>query len=470
LKIVLSHLKFSCLFPDFKESNGKKLLGLARKAGHSKMEAQKYRTFFGFGFGPIQAGLFIHEAIKSGNFNRFVIAEVNPKLVSQIRGNQGRVNINIAYSDRVEKVALCGIEIYNPEDDQDQRKIIDAISMAEEMATAVPSVNAYRMPSQGSIHRLLAAGIGNKPPIGEPFVIYTAENNIRAAQILQKHVDDQLRIEHQTKFNDYQGQILNTVIGKMSQIVDLKKLSPAFDLIPIVPSSEKAILVEEFNNILISEISIEPCFRRGIKVFREKPDLSPFEETKLFGHNATHASLGFFGNLFGETIVSDLKGYPGLIRFIRAMFIEEAGTALCRKYQGVDEMFSKDNFKRYAEDLLERMLNPFLMDSVDRLTRDVERKLGWDDRMIGAIRLCLKFNVKPDKLAFSAVAALCGIDGCHAEQRMSKLDLLSKQWLETSRSAQEVQTVSQVIKAANEKFSAWEVQGFPHDKLIGIVA
>ncbi len=33
------------------------------------------RTYVGFGFGAIQAGLFLYEAFQSGNFGRLVVAE-----------------------------------------------------------------------------------------------------------------------------------------------------------------------------------------------------------------------------------------------------------------------------------------------------------------------------------------------------------------------------------------------------------
>jgi hypothetical protein len=42
-------------------------------------------TFVGFGFGPIQTGLMLCEAAESGNFDRFVIAEVDQVLVDAVR-------------------------------------------------------------------------------------------------------------------------------------------------------------------------------------------------------------------------------------------------------------------------------------------------------------------------------------------------------------------------------------------------
>ena len=48
------------------------------------------KTFVGFGFGAIQAGLFAYEAGRSGNFRRLVVAEVMPETVEALRNAQGR--------------------------------------------------------------------------------------------------------------------------------------------------------------------------------------------------------------------------------------------------------------------------------------------------------------------------------------------------------------------------------------------
>jgi mannitol-1-phosphate 5-dehydrogenase len=53
-----------------------------------------------------------------------------------------------------------------------------------------------------------------------------------------------------------------------------------------------------------------------------------------------------------------------------------------------------------------RMLNPFLGDLVDRVARDPMRKLGWDDRLVGTMRLALSQGILPRRFALGAAAAL----------------------------------------------------------------
>jgi hypothetical protein len=72
------------------------------------------RTFVGFGFGAIQAGLFLYEAFHSGNFSRLVVAEVLPEAVNAIRTAEGFFSVNIARADRVEVAEVGPIEIHEP--------------------------------------------------------------------------------------------------------------------------------------------------------------------------------------------------------------------------------------------------------------------------------------------------------------------------------------------------------------------
>src|SRR5437868_13608752 len=83
------------------------------------------RTYVGFGFGAIQAGLFLYEAFKSGNFGRLVVAEIVPEVVAAIRKADGYFTVNIAHADCVEQARIGPIEIYNPAEPEDRRQLIE---------------------------------------------------------------------------------------------------------------------------------------------------------------------------------------------------------------------------------------------------------------------------------------------------------------------------------------------------------
>ena len=418
------------------------------------------RTFVGFGFGAIQSGLFLYEAFFSGAFRRLVVAEVLQDVVSAVRLTDNTYGVNIAYHDRVDCARIGRVAIQDPAVDSDRQQVIDAIVEAEELATAVPSVAFYSSDKPGSIHRLLATGLCKKIDQGGPrAVIYAAENHNHAAEILEQRVMEQIP-ENQHAAIRARVRFLNTVIGKMSHVVTDAKEIQTQQLATIAPDFPRAFLVESFNRILISKIDFPEPFQRGIKVLQEKNDLLPFEEAKLYGHNATHALIGYIGALIGAQRVADLQESPGVISLARAAFIEESGEALIRKYRGVDPLFTPDGYREYADDLIERMMNPFLVDSIERVTRDTERKLGWNDRLIGTMRLTLQQGVRPRRYALGAAAALAVLDS-NILDSASPSAVLTKLWGDVPSSAKESEAVLGMIEDASQRLKAWHTAGFP---------
>jgi len=354
------------------------------------------RTYVGFGFGAIQSGLLLYEAFQSGKFSRLVVAEVVPEVIDAIRISRGYF-LNVATAGGIEQHFVEGIEIYNPTVPEDAAKLIDALAEAQEIGTALPSVDFFTRGAP-SVADLLRAAFVKKMNHSElpEAVVYTAENNNHAAEVLESAVG--LGLVDRVQF-------LNTVVGKMSGVVVDEKQIAEDGLARVTPSASRAFLVEEFNRILIDNIKI-PGFKRGIEVFEEKDDLLPFEEAKLYGHNAVHALIGYLANEKGCRYMSDVAEFPDILEAARSAFIDESGAALVKKYAELDLLFSDEGFRAYAEDLLIRMMNPYLKDQVERVIRDPERKLEWNDRLIGTMRLVLGQGIRPENFAAGARAAL----------------------------------------------------------------
>lgn len=361
------------------------------------------RTLVGFGFGPIQSGLFICEAVRSGRFDRYVVAEVDASLVAAVRRNHGHCHINIAHKDHVESMAIGPVELLNPADPQDRAQLVQAIAEAPEIVTALPKVSLFDAGGESSVAALLAKGI-ERSSAGQGKVVYTAENHNHAAEILQDGVASKLG-----RSLPAHVQFLNTVIGKMSGVVTGQENIQKLGLTPLLPESDRAILVEEFNKILITQITL-PIFDRGLSVFIEKPDLLPFEEAKLYGHNAIHAMIGYLADIKGYPSMADAAKDKSLMDLARQAFVKESGAALVKKYAHLrDPLFTANGFQAYVDDLLERMGNPYLNDLVARVIRDPARKLSYNDRLIGAMKLALQNGVPPKCLAQGAAAAVLKI-------------------------------------------------------------
>jgi mannitol-1-phosphate 5-dehydrogenase len=403
----------------------------------------KDHVFVGFGFGPIQSGLFVSEAFNSGNFKRIVIAEIDQKLVDAVRANNGTYFVNVAASDSIITERIEGVEIYNPTVDEDRQKLLDALSQATEIVTSLPSVKFYDM-GDASVAKLITAGLKNNT--GPGTIIYTAENNNHAAEILEEII-----VEKDPTVKQRNVQFINTVIGKMSQVVTDPSEIKEKNIAALATGIDRAFLVEQFNKILVTKCNI-PGFKPGIEVFLEKEDLLPFEEAKLYGHNAIHALLAYLGTAKGYKTMAQLKNDAELMQIARDAFINDSGAALIKKYASLnDELFTEAGFKLYADDLLERMTNPYLDDAVMRAARDPFRKLGLNDRLFGTMKLCLEQGVKPGAIALGAAA---GVRYLLKEQQASYEDvesILLNLW--DVQKNEIVQQLIDIVKQADEKLN-----------------
>ena len=417
-------------------------------------------TYVGFGFGALQAGLFLYEAFRSGNFRRLLVAEIVPERVRELQRADGFCSVNIAHLDRVETVRLGPIEAYNPAVPEDRERLVAALADAEEIGTAIPSVNLYACGRPTSVSSVLADGLAQKLRQGGPrAVVYTAENHNAAAEMLEELVLPEIPALERERVGGA-VQFLNTVIGKMSGFVPSGRAAAAGTqpLATVTPDSPSAFLVEAFNRILISRVRLAG-FERGIQVFTEKDDLLPFEEAKLFGHNATHALAAYLAALVGVKRMADLRSVPGFVPFLRDAFLLESGEALVRKHHGLDPLFTADGYREYANDLLERMTNPFLMDTVERVGRDPARKLRWDDRLVGTMRLALEQGIQPRRYAVGAAAAMVALDARFLDPAIP-VDTMTRQiWDGAHPGAPRVEAL---IESARRFLCTWRAAGFPN--------
>jgi len=358
--------------------------------------------FTGFGFGPIQGGLFAKEAFQSGNFTRIVAAEIDAPLVDAVRANNGSYYVNVAKADGIEAVQIDNVELLDPNVAADKKILLEVLAQSTEITTCLPSIDFYESGGSSSVASLIADGLKNST--AKATLIYTAENYNQAAEFLEKVVTEKIGT-----LSDKPVLFLNTVIGKMSRVVTDRAEIAKLKLKTIAPGINRAFLVEQFNRILVNRARISD-FKPGIEIFIEKDDLLPFEEAKLYGHNAIHSLLGFIAAVRGHTKMTELAHNQAVMQIGRAAFFQECGAALIKKYAHLgDELFTEAGFKVSAEDLLERMTNPYLGDTVARVVRDAVRKLGMNGRIFGTMQLALEYGIEPTNMALGAMAGIAAL-------------------------------------------------------------
>ncbi len=187
--------------------------------------------------------------------------------------------------------------------------------------------------------------------------------------------------------------VVETSIGKM---------------VPIVPEAVKAndplqVRGEPYNTLICDAhgwIDSPPA----VAGLHPVDNIAAYVERKLYVHNLGHAGVAYLGHCADptcRTIVEALE-IDGVREGVEAAMCS-AVAALRAKYP---DDFTDRELHEHVEDLLYRFGNRYLGDTVHRVGRDLARKLGPRERLIGAMRLCIAFGVDIDPIARIAAAAL----------------------------------------------------------------
>lgn len=92
--------------------------------------------------------------------------------------------------------------------------------------------------------------------------------------------------------------------------------------------------------------------------------------------------------------------------------------------------------------------------------RDPQRKLGWDDRLVGTVRVALQQGISPPRYAFGAAAALAMLDRNTLENNLPVANSLDPLWQMASPDKLEKETVIGLIEAGRNRLRQWRASGF----------
>ncbi|KAI1321670.1 mannitol-1-phosphate 5-dehydrogenase [Xylariaceae sp. FL0255] len=106
-------------------------------------------------------------------------------------------------------------------------------------------------------------------------------------------------------------------------------------------------------------------------------NLDPYIERKLYTVNTSHATAAYYGYNRGKPTIHEAMADANIRASVAAAISETA--AFIVKKHGV----SQEEQEKYKNKILDRIANPNLDDSVERVGRDPLRKLGRHERLIG---------------------------------------------------------------------------------------
>jgi mannitol-1-phosphate 5-dehydrogenase len=262
----------------------------------------------------------------------------------------------------------------------DREAVIREIASADIMATAVgPNALPH-------IYETIAEGIRKRT---KPLNIIICENLRHMSRIFG---DNLLSYLPEGFPLDKRVGLIETSIGKM---------------VPIMPEevrSKDPLLVwaEAYNTLYAAKegfIGNIPSVD-GMVV---QANFDAYVDRKLFIHNLGHAITAYLGYLQDPDNIYIWKAVKEeVIKEITEAAMWESGRALIREYP--DE-FDERNQREHIDDLIRRFGNVHLGDTIYRVGRDLPRKLGYDERLIGAALLDIKHGIVPRYTALGIAAA-----------------------------------------------------------------
>ncbi len=351
----------------------------------------KSRILVGLG---ISKGVFMKKAIiyGAGNIGRgfigallnqsgyeVVFIDVSQPLVKQLN-ESGRYTVRLVSNDGLEEVTVSNVRAI---DGMDTDAIAEAIAGADLAATAV-GVNVL-----GRIAPNLAAGIRRRFVRTEaPLDIIICENLLDADRVLAHMIRQYLTEPEQVLFSERIG-LVEASIGRM------------------VPLQTEQMRVDDPLCICTEAYAFLPvdraAFRGEIPSIDGLVPYAPFGyyiQRKLFLHNMGHAVCAYLGLCFGYTYIFEAVEDQDILILVKNAMLESM-LAL-----GVEYGVSPQALMAHVEDLLLRFQNRALADTCARVGQDPIRKLSENDRLIGAMHLCLTHDIEPYCISFGAAAAL----------------------------------------------------------------
>ncbi|MDW8105613.1 MAG: mannitol-1-phosphate 5-dehydrogenase [Armatimonadota bacterium] len=330
-----------------------------------------------FGAGNIGRG-FIAQLFHESGYE-VVFVEAIPALVDEINRRK-RYTIRIV-GDGAQDVEITSIRAIHSEKVE---QVAQEVARAEVACTAV-GVNVLRRVAPS-----LARGIAlrSQNPDAPPLNILICENQLDANQILREAVLEQLPAELHGYVDSHVGFVL-CVVSRM---------------VPLMTPEEKradplAIKVEAYKRLPVDAKAVKGQLPPLVGVEPVENFLG-YVERKLFVHNAAHAILGYLGWLKGYNYVHEAMA-DAQIRTMLDESMQEVMEALVRKHG-----FTREEMQEHLADLYRRFENAALGDTIARVTRDPERKLRPDDRLVGAARLLLENGLEPRGFCTAIAAAL----------------------------------------------------------------
>ena len=330
-----------------------------------------------FGAGKIARGFIAHLLYLSGE--EFVFIEKVRELVNLIN-EKGSYTVNILGAPEKNETIARARAL--PFDDGD--KVIEAVSKASAVFTAVGGKNL------NEIVPFLVKGLEKRfKERNEEYInIVTCENWKQPAGFLLQKILEQLDKDMLEKFYKHVG-VTEAVVMRSAIEADTEALRKD----PLV------VNVQDFWELPIDASRVKGDLPpvKGIKLMES---FEGFLERKFYTYNAANGTVSYLGYIKGYEKIADAAHDENILEILEGVY-EETGRALSAKHR-----FPLEEQMAFTRTSLKKLQDYTIVDYIERNARDPIRKLGPDDRLVGAALLVLEYGFIPYNLATAIAAAL----------------------------------------------------------------
>ena len=334
------------------------------------------KKFIMYGAGNIGRG-FIGQLFSASGYSVGFV-DINMEVINRLNADKS-YPVEVVTSEKTEEII---VENAYGIDGSDAEKVAEEIASADIMATAI-GVNVLKFIAKPIAEGLKKRFMRSAPP----FNIIICENLIGADEFLKGLVKNCIP-EYADRIDKEVG-FVEASIGRMVPVMteEKKKGNPL------------RVCVEPYNILPVDKAA----FKGEIPEVKNLYPFTPFNlfiQRKLFMHNMSHALSAYLGYLRNYTYIYEATADFD-IRYVAYKALTEMAAA-------ISEENSTDikQLLTHADDLLYRFQNKALADTVERVGKDTIRKLGANDRLVGALKLAEKHKVSCDYLCIGIAAGM----------------------------------------------------------------
>jgi mannitol-1-phosphate 5-dehydrogenase len=193
------------------------------------------------------------------------------------------------------------------------------------------------------------------------------------------------------------------------------------------------VFAEEYDQLIVDARGFAGAIP-DVPGLKPVAEIRAYVDRKLFIHNLGHAAAAYLGYRAHpeRTLIRDALDDPEILAAVRTA-MRQSAAALAAEYP---REFDSDGLESHIGELLNRFGNRALGDTVFRVGRDLARKLGREDRLIGAILLAQRHGLEWSAIARAARAAFdfraTGPDAAMLPSDAALLELAARSGIEAA--------------------------------------